>query len=382
MLSSQAHRFDLGSEITYINCAYMSPLAHSVAEAGRRGVEEKVRPYEITTESFFEPVRQLRGQFARLIGCEEPNRIAVVPAVSYGMATVARNLDIQRGQNLVILEEQFPSNYYAWQRLAEDRGAEIRTVAPPSDGPDRGTAWNTRLLEAIDEQTALVAVAHVHWADGTLYDLVRLRERTSEVGAALVIDGTQSVGALPFDVKEIRPDALICAAYKWLLGGYGSGLAYYGPRFDGGVPIEENWINRLDSHNFSNLVRYQSDYQPLAQRYNTGETSNFIAVAMLNAALELLHEWTPAGIQAYCAGLVCEPIDRLRTQGYEVAPPDQRGAHLFGVRPPAGTDMEALRRRLTDRKISVSVRGTAIRVSPHVYNTADDLHRLIDCLAG
>lgn len=380
MLQSQSTLFTLDPEVTYVNCAYMSPLARPVAEAGRRAIAEKERPYEITVESFFGPVRRLREKFARLIHCDEPNRIAVIPAVSYGMATVARNLDIRPGQNLILLEEQFPSNYYTWQRLADDTGAEIRTVGAPAAGPDRNREWNTRLLEAIDERTALVAIAHVHWADGTLYDLVKIRERTREVGAALVIDGTQSVGALPFDVREIQPDALICAAYKWLLGGYGSGLAYYGERFDGGTPIEENWINRLDSHDFTNLVRYQPEYQPLAQRYNTGETSNFTAVGMLDAALDLLHEWTPAGIQAYCAELVREPIAALRARGFHVAPDDQRGAHLFGVRPPDDLDVETLRQRLTDRRISVSVRGAAVRISPHVYNTPEDMARLVDCL--
>ena len=89
-----------------------------------------------------------------------------------------------------------------------------------------------------------------------------LRQRTHEVGAQLVIDGTQSVGALPINVQELQPDALICAGYKWLMGPYSIALAYYGPYFDQGEPLEEGWINRYGSEDFTNLVQYQDRYQP------------------------------------------------------------------------------------------------------------------------
>ena len=382
MLQPQTDRFNLESDVTYLNCAYMSPLARPVVEAGMTGMLQKERPYRFTVESFFQPVRDLRASFARLINCPNPHRIALVPAVSYGMAVVARNLDLQRGQNIIVVDEQFPSNYYPWERIARERDAEIRTVRHGDALATRGADWNDRLLDAIDVDTALVAIPHVHWADGTLYDLKAIRARTREVGALLVIDGTQSVGALPFDVQELGVDALVCGAYKWLMGPYGSGLAYFGERFDGGVPVEENWINRLDSDNFANLVNYQPRYQPLAQRFNTGETSNFIAVPMMNAALDLLHEWTPAGIQQYCENLIEEPLNRLTELGYQIAPSGQRGAHLFGIRLPESIDLDALRRRFVDEKISVSVRGSAVRVSPHVYNTVADMERLVEVLTA
>ena len=380
MLRPQTHLFNLESDVTYLNCAYMSPLARPVVEAGTAGLLLKERPYRFTTDRFFQPVRDLRASFARLINCPDPHRIALVPAVSYGMAVVARNLEVRAGQNIVVVHEQFPSNYYPWERFVRSHGTEIRTVRPGETLATRGSDWNERLLAAIDADTALVAVPHVHWADGTRYDLKTLRTRTHEVGALLVVDGTQSVGALPFDVQDLGVDALVCGAYKWLLGPYGSGLAYFGERFDDGIPVEENWINRLDSDNFANLVRYQPRYQPLAQRYNTGETSNFINVPMLNAALDLLHTWTPAGIQAYCEHLLVEPLEALTALGYQIAPAEQRAAHLFGLRLPTGLDLDALRQRLVTEKISVSVRGNAVRISPHVYNTATDMERLVAVL--
>lgn len=245
-------------------------------------------PMGINPSDFFAQSDEIRWRFARLVGAADPNRIAVIPSVSYGVAVAARNLVVEEGQNIVLLHEQFPGNVYAWQRKAAACGAEIHTVIPP-DEATRGAAWNERIIEAIDESTAIVTVPHVHWTDGTVFDLTAIGRRAREVGAALVIDGTQSVGALPLDVWEVQPDALIVATYKWLLGPYSTAVAYLGPRFDGGVPLEETWLGRAGSEDFQGLVDYQSEYQPgAAIRYDMGERANFILHPMLQASLDLL----------------------------------------------------------------------------------------------
>jgi selenocysteine lyase/cysteine desulfurase len=110
------------------------------------------------------------------------------------------------------------------------------------DLTQRGSVWNEKILSAIDNNTRAVALGNVHWADGTLFQLEEIRKRTRDVGALLIVDGTQSVGVMPFDVKKIQPDALVCAGYKWLLGPYSIGLAYYSEYFDEGTPIEESWL--------------------------------------------------------------------------------------------------------------------------------------------
>src|SRR5690606_2334173 len=122
----------------------------------------------------------------------DPHSVALIPSVSYGMAIVARNTRVESGQNIAMLHEQLPSHVYAWRRLAAASGAELRTVTPPAGVP-RGEEWNARILEAIDERTALVATPNVHWTDGTRFDLEAIGARTREVGAAFVVDGTQSV---------------------------------------------------------------------------------------------------------------------------------------------------------------------------------------------
>jgi selenocysteine lyase/cysteine desulfurase len=357
----------------------MGPQLRAVEEAGRQGLMLKRAPHQITTDDFFEATERLRATFARLVGANDPRRIVIVPSVSYGIANAAQNIPLSKGEEILLAGEQFPSNVYAWQRLAEERGGQVRFVDPPEMTSDRGAIWNERLLEAISPATKVVALGHVHWADGTRFDLKRLRERATEVGAYLVVDGTQSVGALPFDVQELQPDALICAGYKWLLGPYAFGLSYYGAAFDEGRPIEENWINRYNSEDFAGLVRYESRYQPAALRYEVGEHSNFIMVPMMQAALDQIEAWGIGNIQSYCHDLTADTLRALQELGGYVETSEYRAAHLFGIRLSPQVNAEKLQEELKAQQVSVSFRGTAMRVSPHLYNRPEDMDLLMAC---
>ncbi len=381
MLSCQRSAFTLPDGVHYLNCAYMAPLAVAVRAAGIRGIDRRTAPHLIRPEDFFDESDHLRCLFSRVVNAPDPKRVAIVPSVSYGLAAVARNVPAARGDNVVVLEEQFPSNVYVWRRLCAERGLELRTIeAPPRDARGRALEWNIRLLSSIDRRTALVSVPHVHWADGTRFDLERVGERARDCDALLAVDGTQSVGAMPFDVQRVRPDALVCAGYKWLLGPYSTGLAWYGPAFDHGTPIEENWITRRGSEAFAELVRYRDEYQPAALRYDVGERSNFVLLPMLAAALELVLEWTVPAIQDYCRALT-DPLARtLRERGHRVEEPRWRGGHLFGVRVRESVDRARLAERLHERQVAVSFRGDAVRVAPHLYNDADDTAALLDAI--
>jgi selenocysteine lyase/cysteine desulfurase len=379
MLNCQRHLFSLPADVHYINCAFMAPLLRPAEDAGVGGIRRRRVPAGITPADFWTDADRVRELFGTLVNAPAA-RVALVPAASYGLAAAARNLRPTQGQNIVLAAGQFPRNVYSWRRLAAEQELEIRTVAPPEAPACRGSGWNERLLEAIDDSTAVVALGHVHWADGTLFDLETIGTRSREAGAALIIDGTQSVGALPFDVQRVQPDALICAGYKWLLGPYGMGAAYYGPRFDGGVPLEENWIARAGSDDFSGLVDYRDEYAAGAVRYDVGERSNPILLPMLAAALEQILEWRPERIQDYCRRLLQDTINEAREMGYMIAPEDSRAAHLLGFRLPPSVELSRLAAALRERYVSVAVRGDAVRVSPHVYNNEADAAALLDAL--
>lgn len=364
----------------YLNCAYMGPLSSKVVEAGIRGMQRKQDPAKIRTDDFFTGADRLREEFSCLLtgGKGERGRISIIPSVSYGMATVASNLGIRRGSKVLIAGEQFPSNVYPWQAA----GAKVVEISAPDAREHRGKRWNEKILEAIKPGITMVAIGHVHWADGTRFDLEAIRKETERVGAYLVVDGTQSVGALPFDLKKIRPDALVCAGYKWLMGPYSIGLAWYGEAFNNGKPIEHNWITREGSENFTSLTNYAGGYQPDMSRFDVGERSNFILVPMMTEALRMLNGWKPERVQAYCGKISTRAITRLKAGGWWVEDQEFRGNHLFGLRPPTGRQASEWKDNLTQSGISVSFRGDAIRVAPQAYNTAEDLELLAEVLTN
>ncbi|PTL79706.1 aminotransferase class V-fold PLP-dependent enzyme [Vitiosangium sp. GDMCC 1.1324] len=371
ILPTQRHLFDLPDDLTWLNCAYMSPQLHAVSEAGAEAVRRKARPWQLRPEDFFTESEALRALFGRLVGADAEG-VALVPSVSYGLAVAAANVPVRVGQRLLVLAEEFPSNVYPWRELAERSGGQVVTVRRPEDGD-----WTRAVLGELTERTALVAVPHCHWTDGGLVDLVRVGERAREVGAALAVDATQSLGALPLNVAEVRPDFLVAAGYKWLMGPYSLGYLYVSPRFRQGRPIEHNWLLRGGSEDFARLVDYRDDFQPGARRFDVGERSNFVLVPMALEALRQLLAWGVEDIQETLRALTERVTKGARALALEVPPESLRAGHLVGLkrRGGYGADVAA---KLGARKVFVSVRGDSIRVSPHLYNTEADVDRLLE----
>lgn len=381
-LEHQKHLFDIPEDITYLNIASQSPSFKAIYDAGLEGLKQKNRPYKITGSDYFEPVVELKKLFAKLIDADDYNCIATIPSVSYGMATVANNIKLKEGDEILVVDEQFPSNYYSWKKLADTYNATIKIIVQPKNKELSVKQWNIDILDAITDNTAFVAMGNIHWSNGNLFNLKAIRKKTTAHNALLIIDGSQTVGALPFSVKEIKPDALICAGYKWLFGPYGCAYAYFGDYFDNGNPLEENWANRLNSENFSGLTNYESEYKPLASRYTVGESGNFIYVKMQIEALKQVIAWTPKAIQDYCKTISGKAVIELKKLGCKIEDDDYRTHHLFGIELPEGLDLHALKKDLFSKNIFVSFRGNYIRISCHLFNTAEDFKPLVNCLSN
>ncbi len=379
MLTSQKDKFRIPEEVTYLNGAYMSPSLRSVEKVGHEAISQKCFPYEIKANDFFEPSKNIRKQFADFIQVSDYQNIAIIPSVSYAMANIANNVRLKAGDEIIIVDEQFPSNVYPWQKVATKNNAKINIVKPPTSFEKRGETWNQNILNAINDSTAVVTLGPLHWADGTLFDLKAIRAKTKLHNALLIIDGSQSIGAMPFSVNDIQPDAAVAVAYKWLMGPYSFGMAYFSDYFNEGEPIEDSWINRHNSEDFSGLVNYENRYQPKAGRYNMGEYSNFVNTPMLAKSLEQLAEWTPENIQQYCHIISKKAITELRTLGCLIEEDDFRAKHLFGVYLPKHLDLDALKAKFKAQNIYVSFRGAAIRVSCNVYNSESDFEKLVAC---
>jgi selenocysteine lyase/cysteine desulfurase len=374
ILENQRELFEIPEEVAYLNCAYMSPQLRPVREIGERAVARKSRPWEITPGDFFEDAEKTRALFARLVGAEAEG-VALIPSVSYGIAVAAANVKVEQGENILILEDQFPSNVYAWRGLAARKGANLITVPRPADHD-----WTSAVLGHLDENTAVVAVPNCHWTDGSILDLGRVGIRAREAGAALVVDAIQSLGAHLFDVAEVRPDFLVASAYKWLLGPYGIGFMYVGKEYWDGVPIEHNWINRRGSEDFSGLVDYQEVFQPGARRYDVGERSNFVLLPMANEALRQILNWGVENVSETIGRLTDLIEEEAKKYGIEAIPAKRRVRHIVGFKLGSAAP-EDLATRLAEERIFVSVRGETVRVSPHLYNTAVDVNRLFAVLA-
>ena len=376
-MQQQKHLFDLSEDSTYLNGAYMSPQLKSVTQVGLNTIVQKGQPYTITPEDFFTQKEILKQRFATLTDAPDYNNMAIIPSVSYGIANAANNIPFQKGEEIILVDEQFPSNVYVWQEVAKKHEVSITVIKPPKDFKDRGAKWNQNILDAISKKTAVVAMCNVHWADGTLFDLKAIRAKTKSMNSYLVIDGTQSVGALPFSIKDTDPDALICGGYKWMMGPYSIGMAYYSDAFNNGTPIEHNWMNRYNSEDFTGLTKYEDRFQEKAARYSVGESSNFILTPMLIKAIEQLIEWTPAAIQQYCKTISTKAVQELKELGCFIEEDNFRAHHLFGVYLPENINLENLKTRLQQQNIFVSFRGKAMRVSPNVYNSEEDFNKLV-----
>ncbi len=375
MLPNQRHLFDLPEDIAYLNCAYMSPLMHEVQEAGAKGIAAKAKPWLVTPPDFFTLSEATRGAFAQLINASGDD-IAIIPSVSYGISLAARNLPLGTGEYIVCLEDQFPSNVYPWRMRASEAGAHLRTVSRASAHTKQGIDWTPAVLDAIDDRAAIVALPHCHWTDGSLIDLVEVGKKARAHGAALVLDITQSGGALPFDVGQIKPDFVVCAAYKWLLGPYSLGFAYVAPKWQGGRPLEEGWLARAGSEDFARLVDYKDEYQDGARRFDMGERSNFHLMPMAHAALTRILKWGVGEIQQTLAARTGDIAERALELGLSSAPSGLRAGHFLGLRFEE-TMPDDLPARLAAQNIFVSVRGSSMRVTPHLYNNDNDTERLI-----
>jgi selenocysteine lyase/cysteine desulfurase len=374
LIPNQRARFSIPPEIAYFNCAYMSPLANEVLAAVSAGAALKTRPWDYQPSDFFTHAERARSAFADVAGCDT-DAIALVPSASYGLAVAARNLPVANGQRILVLAGQFPSNVYVWRELAAESGGIVETVERTAD-----ESWAAALGSRISDDVAIVAVPNCHWADGSLIDLTVVSAACRRAGAALVVDATQSLGAMPIDLGQVQPDFLVAAGYKWLLSPYGTGMLYVAPQHRDGVPIEHNWINRGGSEDFTSL-NYRDDFQPGARRFDMGERSNPPLLMGVVAAADMLLEW---GVERIAETLEakCDRIaERASGLGLDVFSKQNRSPHLLSLRFP-GKLPDGIGAHLASQGIYISVRGRSLRVAPHLYNNDADIDRLVAALAA
>jgi selenocysteine lyase/cysteine desulfurase len=375
VLGAQRKAFAVPPEIAYFNTASLSPQLHAVRAAGEAALARRGQPWTISAADWFSDVEHLRTLFGELVGADAEG-IALVPATSYGFAVAARNLALKEGERVVVLADEYPSGIYTWRAATRAVGAELVTVHH-----DPGQTWTEAILEVLDERISVVSVPNVHWTDGALIDLAAVSDRSHEIGARLVIDGSQSIGVMPMDVAALRPDFVVAVGYKWLLGPTGVSYLYVAQQHRQGEPVEQNWIVRAGSEDFTRLIDYRDEYQPGARRFDVGQRTKFELLPMAIAALEQLHAWQVPRVAAALSSLTATIATQVTELGLDPLPAGQRGPHLLGVRMPASVRSNILP-ALAEMNCFAAVRGESLRIAPHLHINDGDVARLIAALAG
>ena len=374
MLECQRDLFSLPGDIHYLNCASRGPLLRSVEQAGIDGMRHQVSPEPLPPDRYFEAADRLRRELGELINVD-PNRVSLTPAVSYGIAIAVHNTELDQRANVVLMAEEFPSNVYAWQDACERSGATLRTVERPQGSEDLAERWSKAVTDAIDEHTAAVTVSSVQWTEGLRFELEAICQRARDVGALMVIDGTQSIGASPFDFERTGADLVLGSGYKWLLGPYQIGFAAYADRLLEGRPFEHHWSNRAGVGDVRE-TGYSLKFQDGAKRYDVGQVANHFTVPMLTAGVRQVRAWSPERVQAYCASLINCVLDEVRSNEVQIADNEQRVAHIAGLRILDEARFERIMTALAVRQVKVSRRGSVLRISPNTYNNTDDIAAL------
>lgn len=363
ILKSQRDLFDIPRDTIYLNAAYMTPATKRMEEIGKATLESLKHPWDFSPVGFFTQTEETRSIAGDLLGVSAES-LAFVPSASYGIATAARNITVNKGEVILLLEGQFPSNVYEWQDIAAKTGAEIVTVKEPIDHD-----WTSAILECLQtvgERLALAALPNVHWSNGALIDLEKIAPLVRASGAALVLDITQSLGAMKTDLSLIDPDFAVSACYKWLFGPYSTGLLYVAPRHNDGQALEQNWIARAGSEDFARLVNYRDEYQSGARRFDMGERSNFTLMPLLQEALRQVGEWGIENIAETLNHINSQLSQICRDAGFNPIPDQHRGPHMLGV--DVGLDKgEILMARLKEAGVSASLRGSMLRIAPHLW---------------
>ncbi len=372
-LANQRHLFELPDDVAYLRCAATAPLMRAAREAGEFALAQKARPWGREWNNAGEAVERARELFAELIGATGDD-IALAPSASYGLSIAAHNIHIGDGREVIVLAEQFPSNVYPWREAVQRDGGTILTIERP-----HRSDWTDAVIAAIGDRTAVVAVPHCHWLDGTLLDLPLIGRRCRAVGAALVLDLSQSAGALPFDLGAIDPDYAISVAEKWLLGPVQLAFLYVSPCHQRGTPIEHSWVGRADSGDARFLHQYVDSYRSGSRRFDVGERSNIVNLAIAIAALTQIREWGVREISNSLRHKTDSIAERALALGCEVVQPENRVPHFLGVRRRGGWPAD-LQTRFEEQKVLVNLRGDCLRVAPHLFTNKRDIDAFIHCL--
>ena len=363
--------FPVRRNLVYWNHAAVAPLPRRVAEAITAHVENARDRGAADWRAWYGAIEQTRGKAARLIGARA-SEIAFLPSTSWALNSVAQAYPWERGDNVVGDDMEFPANVYPWM-LLEPRGVEYRLAKNRN-----GRIGVDEIAALVDARTRVVAISWVAFHNGWVYPIEEVGAFCREKGILFVVDAIQGLGALPLDVESAGIDVLAADAHKWLLGAESCTVFYVSENARERVPpINGGWWNvRHDSTHAGGFLDYRLDFHLSSRRYEPGSIPT-AQIRGLAAALDLIEEMGVGTIAARIHDAVEALARGLRDHGWKIASPEPLGSGILAAAPPDGNPFRAAK-AFEERGIIVAPREGAVRFSPHAYNDAGEVERIVE----
>jgi selenocysteine lyase/cysteine desulfurase len=361
-------------DATYLNFAAHAAIPRVALNAVQASVAAKMRPHIVDDLSFFSVAASLRQTLATLIGAS-PDEIALTSGAGAGLAAIAYALEWSAGDEVIIARGEFPVQYTTWKPMEAREGIKVRIAVPQGQFIQADD-----LVAAMTPRTRVISVSHVRFDDGSMLDVPSLAAVCKRNGTLLVLDVSQSCGAIPMNVRNLQADFIVCAGYKYLLSPWGTGFLWTKTQnLDSLRPGPYNWLSqRVESFARLNLV--DPEPAPTLSRWDSAEAASIynFNLTVMDASAKFVLDASPALIRDHSQALIDYFFERL-PDGYRLASPrqaSQRG--VFGcIEVGSRGDTEFLYQALRDERFVVALREGKIRVAPHLLNSTEDIDRLL-----
>ena len=365
-------------DVTYLNFAAHAAIPRVALNAVQSSVAAKMRPHTVDDWSFFSVAASLRQTLATLIGAN-PDEVALTSGAGAGLAAIAYAIKWSRGDEVVIARGEFPVQYATWKPMEAREGIKVRIAVPQGQ-----FIQSDDLVAAMTPSTRVVSVSHVRFDDGSMLDVSSLAAACKRNGTLLVLDVSQSCGAIPMNVRSLGADFIVCAGYKYLLSPWGTGFLWTRKEnLDSLRPGPYNWLSQ-GVESFARLNFVNPEPAPSLSRWDSAEAASIynFNLTVMEASAKFVLDAGPALIRDHNQALIEYFFDRL-PDGYRLASPrqtSQRG--VFGcIEVGSRADTESLYQTLRDEGFVVALREGKIRVAPHLLNSTDDMDRLLVVMA-
>ena len=365
-------------DATYLNFAAHAAIPRVALNAVQASVAAKMRPHIVDDLSFFSVAASLRQTLATLIGAS-PDEIALTTGAGAGLAAIAYALKWSAGDEVIIARGEFPVQYATWKPMETREGIKVQIVVPQGQFVQADD-----LIAAMTPRTRVISVSHVRFDDGSMLDVPSLAAVCKRNGTLLVLDVSQSCGAIPMNVRNLPADFIVCAGYKYLLSPWGTGFLWTKTQnLDSLRPGPCNWLSQ-GVESFARLNYVDPEPAPTLSRWDSAEAASIynFNLTVMEASAKFVLDASPALIRDHNQALIDYFFERL-PEGYRLASPrqaSQRG--VFGcIEVGSRSDTESLYQTLRDERFVVALREGKIRVAPHLLNSTQDIDRLLVVMA-